>query len=114
MFSYNNREQVGYIKGLLGVTIILLMIFLSWGLLLSFFCCMDRQDVGFLGGYPFLLPSEDEKKKGSRKKMYNVVRVIFIISTLMVPLFATLFISQGIKNFETAIEQLRETAGVSL
>ena len=76
---------------------------------------MDRQDVGFLGGYPFLLSSDDEKKKKGfvKHKTLTAVRIIFIISTLMVSLFATLFIAQGIKNFETALEQLRVTSGVS-
>lgn len=123
LISSNPLEQRNYIIGLLFLSILLMLIFFSWGLIILSFKCAGSKRVGFLSGSNFVQSTHYETKvdieryissfdslEGSREtevglteKLDNYrwpkrIRFFFIILSLMLMLLNILLTVEGVKH----------------
>eukprot|EP00581_Thalassiosira_minuscula_P015845 CAMPEP_0183717194 /NCGR_PEP_ID=MMETSP0737-20130205/10867_1 /TAXON_ID=385413 /ORGANISM="Thalassiosira miniscula, Strain CCMP1093" /LENGTH=557 /DNA_ID=CAMNT_0025946587 /DNA_START=315 /DNA_END=1988 /DNA_ORIENTATION=- len=102
VFSPYQDEQVDYAAGLIALFVFLLIIFIFWTIAIVVFKAMGPANAGFLSGYHFVVPDPAEDVKGIYKRPFRV-RVVFLVATGFVMLFAFLFVSMGLTNVNNAV-----------
>mmetsp|Transcript_7024 Transcript_7024/g.11109 ORF Transcript_7024/g.11109 Transcript_7024/m.11109 type:complete len:586 (+) Transcript_7024:2030-3787(+) len=93
-------EAIDYIQGLVIASIILLSVFLFWGILLLIFKCIGAKRVGFLAGSAFVRP-EDPSVNYHRP---FICRVVFLVSCLLFVLFSVLFNTEGVAHVYNSVD----------
>mmetsp|Transcript_5344 Transcript_5344/g.11309 ORF Transcript_5344/g.11309 Transcript_5344/m.11309 type:complete len:598 (+) Transcript_5344:216-2009(+) len=101
VLSSDQAAQVDYTTGLVALCIFLLIFFLMWSSLLVVFKIMGPGNAGFLSGHPFLIPDPVDDEKNIHKRPLRV-RIVFLVASVLLMIFAFLFVVLGVSNVNNA------------
>ena len=101
ILSSDQAAQVDYTTGLVALCIFLLIFFLMWSSLLVVFKIMGPGNAGFLSGHPFLIPDPVDDEKNIHKRPLRV-RIVFLVASVLLMIFAFLFVVLGVSNVNNA------------
>jgi hypothetical protein len=101
IISPDQAAQVDYATGLVALGIFLLVFFLLWSIVIIVFKIMGPGNAGFLSGHPFVVPDPVEDKKNIRKRPLRV-RIVFLVASVLLMIFAFLLVVLGLANVNNA------------
>jgi len=101
LLSPNQAAQADYATGLLALCIFLLTFFLLWSIAIIVFKVMGPGNAGFLSGHPFVIPDPVDDKKNIRKRPLRV-RIVFLVASVLLMIFAFLLVVLGVANVNNA------------
>ena len=108
IFSSYQEDQTDYAAGLIALFLFLLIIFIFWTTLIIVFKFMGPGNAGFLSGYHFVVPDPVEDEKNLYKRPRRV-RIVFLIATALLMLFAFLLVALGFTNVNNAAVTMGES-----
>ena len=112
VLSPNQAAQVDYTSGLMALFIFLFIFFLLWSITLLVFKIMGPGNAGFLSGHPFVIPDPVDDQKNIHKRPLRV-RIVFLVVSVLLMIFAFLFVIVGVSNVSnatTTMDQSIQTA----
>ena len=65
------------------------------------FKVMGPGNAGFLSGHPFVIPDPIDDKKNIQKRPFRV-RIVFLVASVLLMIFAFLFVVLGVANVDNA------------
>mmetsp|Transcript_3788 Transcript_3788/g.5810 ORF Transcript_3788/g.5810 Transcript_3788/m.5810 type:complete len:597 (+) Transcript_3788:228-2018(+) len=101
IISPDQAAQVDYTTGLGALSIFLLIFFLMWSITLLVFKIMGPGNAGFLSGHPFMIPDPVDDEKNIYKRPFRV-RIVFLVASVLLMIFAFLFVVLGVSNVDNA------------
>jgi len=108
IFSSYQEDQTDYAAGLIAVFLFLLIIFVFWTIMIIVFKFMGPGNAGFLSGYHFVVPDPVDDEKNLYKRPRRV-RIVFLIATALLMLFAFLLVALGFTNVNNAAVTMGES-----
>mmetsp|Transcript_2080 Transcript_2080/g.3566 ORF Transcript_2080/g.3566 Transcript_2080/m.3566 type:complete len:600 (-) Transcript_2080:117-1916(-) len=101
LISPDQAAQVDYTTGLVALCIFLLVFFLMWTIMILVFKIMGPGNAGFLSGHPFVIPDPVDDEKNIYKRPFKV-RIVFLVASVLLMIFAFLFVVLGVANVSNA------------
>ena len=101
LISSDQAAQVDYTTGLVALCVFLLVFFLMWTILILVFKIMGPGNAGFLSGHPFVIPDPVDDEKNIYKRPFRV-RLVFLVASVLLMIFAFLFVVLGVANVNNA------------
>ena len=101
LISSDQAAQVDYTTGLVALCIFLLVFFLMWTIMILVFKIMGPGNAGFLSGHAFVIPDPVDDEKNIYKRPFRV-RIVFLVASVLLMIFAFLFVVLGVANVSNA------------